>query len=29
MLTDGDGFIHGMSETCSRVLGLPTPNAKK
>jgi hypothetical protein len=28
-LTDQDGFIHGMSETCSNMLGLPPPKALK
>jgi hypothetical protein len=29
MLTDADGFIHGMSDSCSRLMGMPTPDAKK
>lgn len=28
-LTDQDGFIHGMSETSSKLMGLPPPVAKK
>jgi len=26
ILTDSDGFIHGMSESCSKRMGIPTPN---
>ena len=28
-LTDQDGFIHGMSETSSKLMGMPPPTAKK
>lgn len=29
VLTDGDGIIHGMSQSCSSVIGMPPPEAKK
>lgn len=29
ILTDGDGYIHGMNDSCSKLMGMPPPNAKK
>lgn len=29
VLTDGEGNIWGMNENCSKVIGMPPPNAKK
>lgn len=29
MLTDRDGYIHGMSESCTKLMGMPPPTAKK
>ena len=28
-LTDGDGYIHGMNDQCSKLIGMPPPKAKQ
>lgn len=29
ILTDGEGYIHGMTDSCSKLMGMPPTNAKK